>query len=86
MTLLDSQKHKKSIFKASKNTEKETKNYKEIGRDKLAPMSKRKKEALKFQRRSNRKQKVRERKFFEKFGKEKGKRSSKGKKKLNFSL
>ena len=55
MTLLDSQKHKKSIFKASKNTEKETKNYKEIGRDKLAPMSKRKKEALKFQRRSNKK-------------------------------
>ena len=55
MTLLDSQKHKESIFKASKNEEKETENYKEIGREKLAPMSKQIKEALKFQRRSNKK-------------------------------
>lgn len=83
MTLSISHKPKESAFKASKN---EKKNSKKVGKEEFMHMTKCVKDTLKFQRRSNRKQKVRERKFFEKFGKEKGKRSSKGKKKLNFSL
>lgn len=74
------QKPKESTFKASKNEEREFENSKKLGREELVHMEKCVKEALKYQRRSNRKLDPRKEKGFEKFGKEKGKGSFKGKK------
>lgn len=65
MTFSISQKPKDSAFKASKNEEKKNlKILKKVGKEEFMHMTKLVKEALKFQRRSNRKQKVGKRKFF----------------------
>ena len=65
MTFSISQKPKDSAFKASKNKEKKNlKILKKVGKEEFMHMTKLVKEALKFQRRSNRKQKVGKRKFF----------------------
>ena len=55
MTLPNSQKPKQLAFKASKNEEKEIKNFENVSREELVHMPKHVSEALRFQKRPNRK-------------------------------
>lgn len=79
MTFLDSKKPKVSVLKASKSEEKEFENFEKIGSEKLAHITKRVKEAMKFYRRANRKQNLEKGKKYKLIFKEKNKGFSKGK-------
>lgn len=80
MILPNSLKSKEFAFKNSKNKEKEPETSKEVGRKELSLMSKQIDEALKFQRRFNRKQNSGKSKDSKKVFKAKDKSLSKGKK------
>ena len=79
MTLLESQRPKETAFRVSKNEEKETKNLKDLTRDKLVHMAKQIKQAMILKTRSNKNQDSIKGKQINNSSKEKGKGISKGK-------
>ena len=80
MTLLNFQRPKESIFKASKNEEKELEMINDLTRDELAHMAKRIKRAMRLTKKTNKDQESGKRKSTNKFSKENYKGTSKDKK------